>query len=43
MNKDNIFSHAIFLSASEVSVVFNFSSSYADTNLPNRRFLYEQF
>ena len=37
-------SHAIFLlSKSEVSVVFNISSSYANTNLPNRRFSQQQF
>ena len=37
------FSHATFLSTSQVSVVFNISSSHANNNLPNIRFLLEQF
>ena len=38
-----IFSHVTFLSSSGVLVVFNISFSHANTNLPIRRFLQEQF
>ena len=34
---------SIFLSRSKVSVVFNISSSHANIDLPNRRFLHEHF
>ena len=38
-----LFSHVTFLPSRKVSVVLNISSSHADTNLPVRRFLHEQF
>ena len=37
------FKNVTFLSSNELSVVFNILSSHANTNLPNRRFLREQF
>ena len=37
------FAHATFFLSSEVSVVFNISSSHYNTNLPIRRFSQEQF
>ena len=37
------FSHAGFLKLSKVSVVFNISSSYTNTNLPIRRYLHKHF
>ena len=33
------FPYVTFLLSSEVSAIFNISSSHASTNLPNRRFL----
>ena len=38
-----IFSRFTFLPWSEVLIVFNISFSRANTSLPNRRFLHEQF
>ena len=38
-----LFSHVSFLSSSEISVVFNISSSDSNTNLPIRRFSHKQF
>ena len=44
MNKAIIFSYITFLSTIDlVSIVFKISSSHANTNLPKRRFLNEQF
>ena len=44
VNKGIISFHVLlFLSSSEVSVVFNISSSYANDILSNRRFSHEQF
>ena len=37
------FSHVTFLSTSEVSALFNISSSHANTNLPNRHFHMNNF
>ena len=41
MNKAIIFSYVTFLSLSEVSNVFNISSSHGNINLPIRRFSHE--
>ena len=38
-----IFSRTGFLKLSKVSVVFNISSSYTNTNLPVRRYLHKHF
>ena len=35
-NKEIIFSHVTFLSSSAASVIFNISSSHANTNLPTK-------
>ena len=37
-NKEIIFSHVTFLSSSAASVIFNISSSHANTNLPTKLF-----
>ena len=45
INNKNIISNKIvtFLSSSDISVVFIYLFSHANTNLLKRRFLYEQF